>query len=60
MNAKADELGCKDTWFITPNGLDAKEVDGNGKERIHSTTAEDLAKILVYCIQKSPKAEGVF
>lgn len=57
MNAKADELGCKDTWFITPNGLDAKEVDETGKERIHSTTAEDLAKILVYCIQKSPKAE---
>ncbi len=57
MNEKAEELGCKDTWFITPNGLDAKEVDETGKERIHSTTAEDLAKILVYCIQKSPKAE---
>ena len=57
MNEKAKELGCKDTWFITPNGLDAKETDETGKERIHSTTAEDLAKILVYCIQKSPRTE---
>ena len=23
MNRKAAELGCEDTWFITPNGLDA-------------------------------------
>ena len=23
MNAKAGELGCEDTYFITPNGLDA-------------------------------------
>ena len=22
MNEKARELGCKDTWFITPNGLE--------------------------------------
>ena len=21
MNEKARELGCKDTWFITPNGF---------------------------------------
>lgn len=26
MNAKAYELGCTDTWFITPNGLDATET----------------------------------
>ena len=25
MNAKAGELGCENTWFITPNGLDAEE-----------------------------------
>lgn len=57
MNEKAEELGCKDTWFITSNGLDAKEVDETGKEHIHSTTAEDLARIMVYCIQKSPEKE---
>lgn len=26
MNQKAYELGCKNTWFITPNGLDATET----------------------------------
>ena len=46
MNQKARELGCKDTYFITPNGLDAS--DGTG---VHGTTAEDLAKIMSYCIQ---------
>ncbi len=57
MNQKARELGCMDTWFITPNGLDGKETDEMGVERFHSTTAEDLAKILSYCILNSPKAE---
>lgn len=46
MNAKAKELNCENTYFITPNGLDA-EKDGN----IHSTTAYDLAKITAYAIQ---------
>ncbi len=26
MNEKAAQLGCKNTWFITPNGLDATET----------------------------------
>lgn len=46
MNAKAEELGCKDTCFITPNGLDAKK-DG----KTHSTTARDLAVIAAYAIK---------
>ena len=25
MNEKAKEIGCENTWFITPNGLDAQE-----------------------------------
>ncbi|WP_347562480.1 D-alanyl-D-alanine carboxypeptidase family protein [Clostridium sp. BSD2780061688st1 H5] len=50
MNRKAEEIGCRDTYFITPNGLDAS--DGTG---IHSTTAADLARILKYCITQSPK-----
>lgn len=49
MNKKALELGCKNTYFITPNGLDGeKEVDGELKK--HSTTAKDLAIIMKYCI----------
>ena len=60
MNEKARELGCKDTWFITPNGLDAQETDEKGEIHTHSTTAKDLARILLYCIQESPKKEGVF
>ena len=46
MNQKAKELGCTDTYFITPNGLDATDETG-----VHGTTAEDLAKIMSYCIQ---------
>lgn len=49
MNAKAAELGLSDTYFITPNGLDAE--DKNGK---HSTTAVELAKIMKYCVMDSP------
>lgn len=57
MNEKAESLGCTDTWFITPNGLDKKEKDETGTERIHSTTAADLARILRYCITQSPERE---
>lgn len=46
MNQKAMELGCGDTYFITPNGLDAKDENG-----VHGTTAADLARIMSYCIQ---------
>ncbi len=52
MNDKAEEIGCKDTYFITPNGLDATDSEG-----FHHTTAEDLAKIMRYCIRISDKAE---
>ena len=61
MNQKAAELGCKDTWFITPNGLDATETitvqEGENIQREHHTTAEDLAKIMSYCITKSEKRD---
>ncbi len=56
MNEKAEELGCRDTFFITPNGLDAQEETEEGL-KTHSTTAEDLARIMKYCIKDSPKAE---
>lgn len=56
MNQKARDLGCKDTWFITPNGLDAREKVG-GVEKLHSTSAADLCRIMNYCIGQSPKKE---
>lgn len=51
MNEKAKEIGCADSYFITPNGLDGKDEKG-----FHHTTAADLAKIMRYCIKLSPKA----
>ncbi len=47
MNQKARDLGCTDTTFVTPNGLDG--VNNAGKA--HSTTAYDLAQIASYAIQ---------
>ena len=55
MNAKAAEIGCKNTHFITPNGLDAEDEGG-----VHSTTAEDMAKIMRYCIMTSGEKETFF
>ena len=55
MNEKAKEIGCTDTYFITPNGLDAEDPDTG---RIHSTTAAELAGILRYCLFQSPEREG--
>lgn len=55
MNEKAEALGCKNTYFITANGLDGAETDKQGNERIHSTTAAELAQIMRYCISQSPK-----
>ena len=42
MNAYAQKLGCKNTHFMNPHGLDE---DG------HYTTAEDLAKIIKYALK---------
>lgn len=52
MNEKAAELGCMDTYFITPNGLDKEDENG-----FHGTTAADLARIMSYCINESPIKE---
>ncbi len=45
MNEKARELGCYNTNFVTPNGLDNENENG-----MHSTTAYDLTLIMKYCI----------
>ena len=55
MNQKARDIGCRDTFFITPNGLDAEDPDTG---RIHSTTAAELAGILRYCLFQSPEREA--
>lgn len=52
MNTKAKDLGCRNTYFITPNGLD--ETDEIG---MHATTASELARIMSYCIMESPRKE---
>ncbi len=57
MNRKAKEIGCENTFFITPNGLDAVSTSAGGQTHIHSTTAADLARIMSYCIISSPKKE---
>ena len=57
MNRKAREIGCENTFFITPNGLDAVSASTDGQTHIHSTTAADLARIMSYCITSSPKKE---
>lgn len=61
MTKKAKELGCKDTFFVTPNGLDGSlELKKSGKSinYEHHTTAADLAAVMSYCIAKSPKKEA--
>lgn len=46
MNDKANELGCTDTLFENPHGLDNHRFEGN----LHST-AEDVSKIAMYAMQ---------
>ncbi|MGN0481334.1 MAG: D-alanyl-D-alanine carboxypeptidase family protein [Lachnospiraceae bacterium] len=46
MNEKAVSLGCNDTYFITPNGLDASDDNS-----VHSSTAIDMCHIMAYCIK---------
>lgn len=50
MNEKAEELGLKDTHFITPHGLDETE---------HYTTAYELAKITDYALKNKKFAQIV-
>ena len=41
MNRKAREIGCKNVCFVTPNGLDVADADGNE----HSASAADMARL---------------
>lgn len=58
MNEKAKELGCNNTWYITPNGLDATqqwEENGETVTKTHSTTAYELARVMKYCTWESDR-----
>ena len=46
MNEKAKEIGCTNTHFVTPNGLDSADAGG-----VHQTTARDLALIMSYAVK---------
>ena len=48
MNNKAKEIGCTDTHFVTPNGLDGEDEGG-----IHHTTARDLGLIMTYAVKNT-------
>lgn len=50
MNKKAEELGLKNTNFVTPHGLDNEE---------HYTTAYELAVLTDYALQNSKFANIV-
>ena len=50
MNKKAEELGLKNTMFVTPHGLDNEE---------HYTTAYELAVLTDYALQNSKFANIV-
>lgn len=52
MNAKARELGCTNTNFVTPNGLDSDWPS-------HGTTPNDLAIIARYALQNNTFANIV-
>ena len=55
MNEKAKSIGCTNTHFVTPNGLDGDSyVKGKGA---HETTAKDLALIMRYCVMQSEKKD---
>ncbi|MCD7836935.1 MAG: D-alanyl-D-alanine carboxypeptidase [Lachnospiraceae bacterium] len=58
MNEKAEEIGCTQTYFLTPNGLDATQTitmeDGGTVTKEHCTTAAELAQIMSYCVLSSP------
>ncbi|MCD8221603.1 MAG: D-alanyl-D-alanine carboxypeptidase [Clostridiales bacterium] len=57
MNHKARQIGCVNTCFLTPNGLDSQETMPDGRDVVHGTTAYELALIMRYCVTQSLKKE---
>lgn len=56
MNQRASELGCNNSTFLTPNGLDKDIASDEGKQK-HSTTACELAIIMAECIKNEQFVE---
>lgn len=56
MNQRASELGCTNSTFLTPNGLDKELVTEEGNKK-HSTTARELAIIMAECIKNEQFVE---
>lgn len=54
MNAKAAEIGCTDSIYENPHGLDFDEYAGN----LHSTAA-DIAKLVAYAMKNNLFREDV-
>lgn len=50
MTKRAREIGCTQSVFLTPNGLDKELVTEEGTKK-HATTAEELALILRECLK---------
>ena len=55
MNAKAQEIGCKDTLYTNPHGLDFDKFED---EELHST-ASDVALVVAYAMQNETFREVV-
>ena len=58
MNQKALKIGCKNTNFLTPNGLDFLPGEEQTVPVPHQTTAVDLATMMRYCLLLSPKKDA--
>lgn len=56
MNQRAGELGCSNSVFLTPNGLDKELTTSEGTQK-HSTTAKELAMIMAECIKNEQFVE---
>lgn len=54
MNQKARDIGCFDSYFLTPNGLDAVDQSTG---RPHAATAADMARLMAYCVMDSPQRQ---
>lgn len=51
MNEKAKKIGCLNSCFLTPNGLDS-----TNNMNYHHSSAIDLCKIMKYCAWESDKS----
>lgn len=50
MTERAGQIGCVNSVFLTPNGLDKEKETEEGLKK-HSTTAQELAMIMRECIK---------